>query len=43
MLPGPLFSVTSSFRNFIGLNFSFEWDKAKEEKFVALADMLRAG
>ncbi len=41
-LPGPLFSVTSSFRNFVGLNLSFPWTKEREGEFRALAEMFSA-
>jgi DNA-binding transcriptional MocR family regulator len=40
ILPGPLFSVTSSFRNFIGLNFSFAWNAEREAQFAKLAELL---
>jgi DNA-binding transcriptional MocR family regulator len=41
-LPGPLFSVTSSFRNFIGLNLSFPWNGGREAELGQLAELLVA-
>lgn len=38
ILPGSLFSVTGSFRNFAGLNLSFPWDSAREAKVMRLAE-----
>ena len=40
VLPGPLFSVANSFRNFIGLNFSFAWDSDIESRFSRLASLI---
>jgi DNA-binding transcriptional MocR family regulator len=37
---GPMFSPTSSFRNFLGLNFSFEWTPAHVEKLKTVAAMM---
>lgn len=39
-LPGPLFSVTSSFRNFVGLNLSLPWSDEREDEFRRLAAIL---
>ena len=38
--PGPLFSVTGSFRNFASLNLSYPWDQVREKKLLVLADLL---
>lgn len=40
IIPGPLLSVASSFRNFIGLNFSFEWTRTTENRLATLAGLL---
>jgi DNA-binding transcriptional MocR family regulator len=42
VLPGPLFSVANSFRNFIGLNFSCNWTAATESGLKALAEAIEA-
>ena len=42
ILPGPLFSVTNSFRNFIGLNLSFAWDGQREAQFATLSGLLKS-
>lgn len=40
LAPGPAFSVTNSFRNFIGLNFSSEWDKKNEASLRLLGELI---
>ncbi|MDJ0389175.1 PLP-dependent aminotransferase family protein [Roseomonas sp. E05] len=40
LAPGPIFSVTQAFENFIGLNFSFPWDAAQEEKLRTVGRLL---
>jgi hypothetical protein len=35
-----MFSPTSSFRNFLGLNFSFAWTPAHVEKLKTIAAMM---
>ncbi len=42
LAPGPMFSVTASFRNFIGLNLSAPWTPEREEKLRAIADLVDA-
>lgn len=38
--PGPMFSVTGSFRNFVSLNLSYPWDNVREKKLLVLAELL---
>jgi DNA-binding transcriptional MocR family regulator len=38
--PGQIFSVTNSYRNFLALNLSFDWDAARIEKLRRLAALL---
>jgi len=38
--PGPMFSITASFRNFFSLNLSYPWDDGSEKKLRVLADLL---
>lgn len=38
--PGPLFSMTNSFKNFLALNLSFEWTPSLTEKLILLADLV---
>jgi DNA-binding transcriptional MocR family regulator len=42
-IPGPLFSISSSFRNFVGLNLSFEWNEETENDFLSLCGLLAQG
>lgn len=39
--PGPLFSLTRSFRNHFALNLSFDWDVAGIERLKLIRDSLR--
>lgn len=41
--PGPLFSVTRAFGNFIALNLSNPWTEEREQELVSLAGILAAG
>ena len=41
LAPGPMFSVTHSFRNFVGLNLSHPWTSGGEQKLFAIAQLLR--
>ncbi len=40
--PGPMFSPTASFRNFIALNFSFDWTAERITKLEKVAGLLQA-
>ncbi|HVZ53081.1 MAG TPA: PLP-dependent aminotransferase family protein [Pseudolabrys sp.] len=40
LAPGPIFSVTSSFRNFIGLNLSVPWTAEREQKLRVIGELL---
>ncbi len=41
--PGPMFSVTGSFRNFVSLNLSYPWDGVREKKLKVLAELMESG
>ncbi|UFX44136.1 PLP-dependent aminotransferase family protein [Bradyrhizobium sp. 41S5] len=41
LAPGPMFSPTASFRNFLALNFSFEWTAQRIDKLRAIASLVR--
>ncbi len=41
VVPGPLLSVASSFRNFIGLNFSYPWTSATEDRLVTISKIIQ--
>jgi DNA-binding transcriptional MocR family regulator len=43
VLPGPLFSVANSFRNFIALNFSCRWTPATEDSLERLSRVIVTG
>lgn len=38
--PGPMFSVTGSFRNFLSLNLSYPWDATRQKRLQMLAEMM---
>lgn len=38
--PGPIFSVTNSFRNFLAINLSLDWTPTEVQKLGRLADLL---
>jgi DNA-binding transcriptional MocR family regulator len=40
--PGPMCSVTGSFRNFVSLNLSYPWDDVREKKLLVLAELMAA-
>lgn len=40
--PGPLFSVTRWFNNFIALNLSYEWTPQRERQLALIGELLRA-
>ncbi|MEJ1977136.1 MAG: PLP-dependent aminotransferase family protein [Acetobacteraceae bacterium] len=40
--PGPMFSPAASFRNFLALNFSFDWTEERIAKLEKVASLLRA-
>lgn len=40
ILPGPLFSVSAAFKNFIGVNLSFAWDQERDEKLREMSKLL---
>ncbi|HTI02882.1 MAG TPA: PLP-dependent aminotransferase family protein [Acidisoma sp.] len=40
LAPGPMFSPAASFRNFLALNFSFEWTAERIEKLKAIANLM---
>jgi DNA-binding transcriptional MocR family regulator len=39
--PGPAFSACGSFRNYIGLNFSFPWNDYSESRLKSIGDLIR--
>lgn len=39
-LPGPIFSIEASFRNFVALNFSFPWTAQSEAYLAKLGEMM---
>ncbi|MER9178423.1 PLP-dependent aminotransferase family protein [Mesorhizobium sp. M0955] len=39
-LPGPIFSIEASFRNFVALNFSFPWIAQNETYLAKLGEMM---
>jgi DNA-binding transcriptional MocR family regulator len=41
-LAGPMFAMTPSFKNFIGLNLSFPWDSEREEALAKIGKSLGA-
>ncbi|MBR0896770.1 PLP-dependent aminotransferase family protein [Bradyrhizobium tropiciagri] len=43
ILPGPIFSATNSFHNFIGLNLSVEWSEENAEKIGKVIDLITGG
>ncbi len=42
LAPGPMFSPAASFKNFLGLNFSFDWTPARIEKLEKIAAFIRS-
>jgi len=39
--PGPAFSACGSFRNYVGLNFSFPWNDYSESRLKSIGDLVR--
>jgi DNA-binding transcriptional MocR family regulator len=42
LAPGPMFSPAASFRNFLALNFSFDWTPDRIEKLEKIASLIRS-
>jgi DNA-binding transcriptional MocR family regulator len=42
LAPGPMFSPAASFKNFIALNFSFDWTTERIGKLEKIASLIRS-